>query len=374
MDPDCEALLRLPRLDHAADEASFVLVHVSSAGRRQLDLKLIGTEQETVFSVALKHTQISSLVVKNSPCNQEEWEAILLFVLRGSLPETTNEGPDVCKGVEAVAKVEKNATSLTITIQKRIQGITQRLGTLSLPATEDEEVFLYEWCGSAIVAKDSASEELQIARSNLREKDAQVKKLEESFNELVNLKNSHEKALLEKFSLLLNEKKLKIRDQQRLLSSSNIDLAKHETGPRIKNTSARAGPSRAGKRKMGEDTQALKDDESDDEQMDIDNEAAQSPANDSEQEEAHTPDPESTASEAESESDGPLVLQRPRRTADTSKGIAKGSTAHTKEAGSSHASQDVSPPPPKRDLPFQQKKATKPEPVDGSETESDDEL
>lgn len=250
----------------------------------------------------------------------------------------------------------------------------QRLGSLSLPATEDEEVFLYEWCGSAIIAKDNANQELQTARASLRDKDAQIKKLEENFNELVNLKHNHEKELLEKFSLLLNEKKLKIRDQQRLLSGSNSDTAKHETGPPKTKSSGRAGPSRTGKRKVGEDTQALKDGGSDDEQMDIDKEPEPPAASGSDQEDALTPDRESTASEAESESHSPPIVQRPRRTADTSKGISKDSTAHTKKGGASSASQDVSPPPPKRNLPFQQKKAPVAAPSNGSETESDDEL
>jgi hypothetical protein len=47
-------LLRLARLDPPEDEPAFVLVHVSSAGRRPLDLKLIGTENSTEFSVSCK--------------------------------------------------------------------------------------------------------------------------------------------------------------------------------------------------------------------------------------------------------------------------------------------------------------------------------
>lgn len=47
-------VVRLPRVDHADDEATFVLLHVSPDGQRPLDLKLIGTENETVFSVSCK--------------------------------------------------------------------------------------------------------------------------------------------------------------------------------------------------------------------------------------------------------------------------------------------------------------------------------
>lgn len=53
---DLPTVLRLPRLDQSV--AGFVLLHVSSAGRRALDLKLIGTDGESVFSVSCKFGHI----------------------------------------------------------------------------------------------------------------------------------------------------------------------------------------------------------------------------------------------------------------------------------------------------------------------------
>jgi hypothetical protein len=47
-------VLRLPRVDHGQDEPEFILVHVTSAGHHDLDLKLIGTEGNEVFSVTCK--------------------------------------------------------------------------------------------------------------------------------------------------------------------------------------------------------------------------------------------------------------------------------------------------------------------------------
>lgn len=43
-------------------------------------------------------------------------------VLLGTAPD--EEHADIINGVEAVAKVESNSTKLTITIQRRIEGIT----------------------------------------------------------------------------------------------------------------------------------------------------------------------------------------------------------------------------------------------------------
>ncbi|KAI1004593.1 hypothetical protein K3495_g3616 [Podosphaera aphanis] len=55
-------------------------------------------------------------------------------------------------------------------------------------------------------------------KSEVEERDRQIEKLKNSLNELTMMKIEHENEMLQKFILLLNEKKMKIRDQQRLLS------------------------------------------------------------------------------------------------------------------------------------------------------------
>lgn len=49
-------VLSIPRSDlkNDQDQDQFVLVHVESAGKRPLDLKLIGTDGQSVFSVSCK--------------------------------------------------------------------------------------------------------------------------------------------------------------------------------------------------------------------------------------------------------------------------------------------------------------------------------
>jgi len=49
-------LLRIPRSVVTRDEDPFVLLHVSSTGSGALDLKLIGTDNSTVFTVSCKLT------------------------------------------------------------------------------------------------------------------------------------------------------------------------------------------------------------------------------------------------------------------------------------------------------------------------------
>jgi hypothetical protein len=60
--------------------------------------------------------QTSSLGKKKSSVNQEDWEAILAFILVGAAPDRAA----ITEDVEAEAKVDGN---LIITVQKNVQGI-----------------------------------------------------------------------------------------------------------------------------------------------------------------------------------------------------------------------------------------------------------
>lgn len=47
-------VIRIPRSDLNDDQGHFVLVHVESTGKHPLDVKLVGTDGESVFSVSCK--------------------------------------------------------------------------------------------------------------------------------------------------------------------------------------------------------------------------------------------------------------------------------------------------------------------------------
>ena len=49
-------------------------------------------------------------------------------------------------------------------------------------------------------------------------------KLQGQIDEFIAYRGHHERQMLEKFRLLLNAKKLKIRDQQRLLAGAKVDV------------------------------------------------------------------------------------------------------------------------------------------------------
>lgn len=236
------------------------------------------------------------------------------------------------------------------------------LGTITLAEDHEapDKIDLYEWCGQIVASKEATTSELTSQRKIVQEKDEQVRKLEQTLAELKKLKNDHENDLLEKFSLLLNEKKLKIRDQQRLLASSNVDPARLAALEEARNERHHsAGPSRSGKRKAGSRVQSDDEESEGFENMDVD----EAP-NDSEQDQPQTPrDDESTADEA-SEDEVPIPPPTRRNLRDNPTQTSNTMAPPTEAAV-----------PPKQELAFQKKPAAKPAPVlDGSETESDDEL
>lgn len=81
-----------------------------------------------------------------------------------------------------------------------------------------------------------------------------ISKLENQLDDLIQAKKTHEEELLAKFALLLNEKKLKIREQQRLLAGAKLDpnAAKKVGATKAKEVpkGRTPQPSRKGKRKI----------------------------------------------------------------------------------------------------------------------------
>lgn len=186
-------------------------------------------------------------------------------------------------------------------------------------------------------------------------------------DELIKIKEEDETQLLEKFRDLLNEKKVKIRQQQRLLASANVDpqkLANVSGGQSMQKRTVQA--SRAAKRKVKEEPES-----SDDgfQKMDVD----EADDSDSVQEEGGEDQGESTADETASgtgSDDEPAPQPKRKLPVRSRRNQAAASTS-----ASNAAFEEDSPPPPKRKLPFMKKPAAPaPKPVDDDETESDEEL
>ena len=128
------------------------------------------------------------------------------------------------KSLEAIASIESGHAR--ITLRRRINKITQRLGSVELPQDDDAEVQLFDWCDTAVQERDTISQQNQQLRKSCDEAQATVKLLQEKIEELVKVQAEKEEELISKFVVLLNEKKLKIRNQQRLFNAANLDSGK----------------------------------------------------------------------------------------------------------------------------------------------------
>ena len=93
---------------------------------------------------------------------------------------------------------------------------------------------------------------IQHLNEQFAEQKETIGKLEQQLEELIEAKKTHEEELLGKFAVLLNEKKLKIREQQRLLAGAKINTkdAKRVAKPTQVAKGHTPQPSRKGKRKV----------------------------------------------------------------------------------------------------------------------------
>ncbi|KAK2780299.1 mitotic apparatus protein p62-like protein [Colletotrichum kahawae] len=355
-------VLQFPRSDK---EGAFVIVHVTPTRSKALDVKLVGTDGVEPYAVSLRHDKVVSLRVKSSPCSDEEWVSILTAVIR----------QEPLDDVEVVASVE-DESSVTLNVRKKGKEFTQRLGAIELSHSPRELIELYDWCGLSAQTASEAKEALALATAKASKLEESVRGLKAHLDELIVAKEAHETELLEKFRDLLNEKKVKIRQQQKLLASvaapgkSAAPSVKEEDPtqePNSRGSGARraAGKSRPTKRKAAPPPVEEDESTSDEfEKMDLDASAKRS-AELSDQEQDTTEDDDATASEDDEEE--PAAVSPAKR-------APPQQPAPVNEAPKP-AAKDV--PPPKRELPFARKKqaAVKaPPPPADSETESDDEL
>ncbi|OBT80248.1 hypothetical protein VF21_00646 [Pseudogymnoascus sp. 05NY08] len=239
-------LLRIPRQDN---QEGFVLVHIVPLAQKAaatLDVKILATEGSAPFALTLKQNQIQKLKSKKAPCTDDEWEAILEVILLQQ--ESDPEKAARAEGIEVEAAIEEDV-AVELVFKKSTSGITQRLGSLRLTHDEDQEIELFDWCGASITHSHSLTHVLKSAQSDLLKEQAKSQKLAEQLEELIKAKGDHEHVLLEKFALLLNEKKAKIRELQGVRREVEMEMPsrhKKEGSPVVEE---KAGKSRRGKRK-----------------------------------------------------------------------------------------------------------------------------
>ncbi|KAK2047532.1 hypothetical protein LZ31DRAFT_138743 [Colletotrichum somersetense] len=342
-------ILRFPRSD---SQGGFVVIQATPIRSKALDVKLVGTDGVEPYAVSLSQERAAALRVKNSPCTDDEWISILTAVLQ----------QEPASDIEVLADVENEAV-LSLTVRRKGKEFTQRLGAIELSHSPHELIELFDWCAMSAQMANEAKGALASATAKANRLEESVHELKAQLDGLLAAKEADESELLEKFRDLLNEKKVKIRQQQKLLAAASVEpdkLAQVQSSQAAGKGHA-ATESRPAKRKTA--PAPINEDSSSDEgfaKMDV-----ESAPEDSEQQRDTTEDEDETASE-DDDDDQPAAPSSKKQHESVETSQPKGqATAAQKEA-----------PPVKRELPFAKKKAAPkaPPPPTESETESDDEL
>ncbi|KAL9620273.1 MAG: hypothetical protein Q9160_005172 [Pyrenula sp. 1 TL-2023] len=327
--------------------------------------------------MAVKDKQIHELRSESYNGSDDEWRAVFKHSFR--LDHTIQQLDKELQALDIVASLSGKAPKLrlTITIRRKVSGITQKLGTVVLKQDEELELNAIDWACEAVEEIDTLRSDLTPLERNYKEAQVTIKSLEQELDELLKAKVAHEEALISKFAELLNEKKVKIRQQQRLLTTAKVDKKSlREMQESIEST--RRGPKSDGKKgkRKAPDPPSASDSSHEFETMPLKPPSAEKKgrvdAPDSESNRDTTSTESGTETQSETGDEGGRREKRSPRP--DSRAEPQGGNATSR-----HVSRSPSPPPP-RELPFNRngKEKTPPKEADpdseATASGSDDEL
>ncbi|KAB8342904.1 hypothetical protein FH972_022501 [Carpinus fangiana] len=241
-------------------------------GRVRQPLRTAANQQRALYAPGLQYHltnfKVDAVGLKKMRASafdgtEDDWDQVVRWALFGDPCSITK--------IEVVAQVTDS--KLSIIIRQLLEGgITVRLGTLDLRRDDKllDTIELYEWTGLAAQGTRQAKSTASILEAELHAARLENDRFKDQLQELIEAKQAHETQLLEKFRQLLNSKKLKIRDQQRLLAGAKIDAkaVARQTRPAHAVRSHRPGLSSRSKRKADaedvEDNDGAEDDEGSD--------------------------------------------------------------------------------------------------------------
>lgn len=250
--------------------------------------------------------------------------------------------------------------------------LQQRLGSIELKHDEDEGIALFDWCAESVEALLQSNAALAEAAAHAKELETTVKELKSQLDELVTSKQDDETALLQKFRDLLNEKKVKIREQQKVIAAGpfpNSQSASQRASQTLDPQPSHApAPSRPRKRKV--QAAASSSNEPGNDEMDVDKIKAEPEDSEPENTPEDTADDttDDTASGDSDEDDNGNEDNGGENVSET------GADDISKPAPKAPQKKANEQPPPPRSLPFSKKKAPAKPSTTGNETDSDDEL
>ncbi|KAJ5238689.1 hypothetical protein N7468_003308 [Penicillium chermesinum] len=220
------SLPRVIRIARSDESNTFILLNVRSAGPAPLDVRLTATEGESPYTALVQASQIGKFRFKNYQGSDQEWNHIVSLILGQSIA-IRESGP--LAGLEAtasIAETKNEGKEIVITIRKKVQSITQKLGAFILKQDDEQAIELFEWSGIAAATAESFRSQVMGLNDRCRVAEDTINRLKEQLEDLLQAKDQHEQQLMASFAHLLNEKKLKIRTQQRLLASATVDPVK----------------------------------------------------------------------------------------------------------------------------------------------------
>ena len=172
----------------------------------------------------MKQSRVQKFRAKTSHQDEAQWESILRSILLRQPLVENSAATNSFEQLEVRANIA--GEQLAIIVRKNISGITQRLGEILLRKDESQEIDSISWTATAVMRSTTLEKQMEDLREKYDEQSRTVETLNQQLEDLIVAKLEHENALLKKFQDLLNAKKLKIRDQQRLLASAKVDPAK----------------------------------------------------------------------------------------------------------------------------------------------------
>ena len=310
----------------------------------------------------MRSRKLEQLQHRNYDGSTEEWTAILKHVLISKQGSGVSEMIKRNLDVSCTISGKDPKASLSISYRTRVEGITQRLGGIELAQTQDtDNVDLFGWASQAIERRDELENQILEEKEETSKSTTMIASLQAQLEDLTKAKSEHEAELLDKFAALLNEKKLRLRELNRQMSTAKIDKNALERLEASLGPSGSNARQRGKKRPIRDTEEANESDESDGfEAMDVDK--PDDKEADSEDDRRTTDNESDTESDDEGDLDKPMTSQT--------------------EAGSETATkkQQQQPLPPPRNLPFtkqtkQPEKAKEPtqgDDDDDKETASED--
>lgn len=201
----------------------------------------------TLTTDKVRQSRISKLRDKRNQLSDDQWENVLHSTLLQRRLQRLE--------ARTLEKLEVFASlvgdQLSIIFRNNISGITQKLGEIAFKKDDSQELDIIGWAGTSVERSNELDREVQDLSSRYDEQAKKMDKLNNQLEVLIKAKKEHEDSLLKSFSELLNTKKLKIRDQQRLLASAKVDSTQAAKVQNARSTSKprAATASRIGKRK-----------------------------------------------------------------------------------------------------------------------------